>query len=121
MKKITTILFYSLLFTATVGVTKTNAQEGITQKGNAKISGSVVDTETNKPVEFANVALLDPSTGKPVNGSVADDKGQFSIIKVAEGTYNLSVSFIGYETQTLNGINVDKHGDLGLGIIKIST
>jgi hypothetical protein len=53
--------------------------------------------DSNQPVEFANVALMDPNTSKPVNGSIADDKGKFVITKVAEGSYNVSVSFIGYE------------------------
>ena len=30
-------------------------------KGNAKIQGAVIDSETNLPVEFANVSLLDPA------------------------------------------------------------
>jgi len=80
-----------------------------------------MDADDNTPVEFANVALLDPATGKPVDGSVCDDKGGFSINKVAEGTYNVAVSFIGYETQTLSGIKVDKKADVNLGIIKLST
>ncbi|MBA4056887.1 MAG: TonB-dependent receptor, partial [Marivirga sp.] len=70
---------------------------------------------------FANVALLDPTTGKPVDGSVCDDKGKFIISKVAEGTYNVSISFIGYETQTINNIKVDKKADVNLGIIKLGS
>ena len=53
------------------------------QKGNARITGKVIDVDSNQPVEFATVALLDPATGKPVNGTVCDDKGEFIISKVA--------------------------------------
>ena len=85
------------------------------EKGHGKIHGSVVDAETNQPVEFANVALLDPATQKPVDGSVADMKGEFVINKVATGTYTVAVSFIGYETQTIEGIAVeDKRDDVDL-------
>ncbi len=90
-------------------------------KGNAKIIGAVIDLDNNLPVEFANVALIDPATDKPVDGSVCDDKGKFVINKVAEGTYNVSISFIGYETQTLNGITVGKRGDVNLGLIKLGS
>ena len=118
MRKLFTILFsFVILSTAIAQTPATPVQE----KGNAKISGDVVDSGTNQPVEFANVALIDPQTGKPINGAVADDKGKFVINKVAEGTYNLSVTFIGYETQTLNGIVVGKRADLSLGIVKLST
>ena len=96
------------------------AQETAVQKGHAKISGAVIDAESNQPVEFANVALLDPQTGKPVDGSVCDDKGKFTIVKVAEGTYTVSISFIGYETQTIENVKIDKKGDVSLGIVKLA-
>ena len=90
------------------------------EKGNGKIHGSVVDTETNQPVEYANIALVDPTTQKPVDGAVADDKGKFLINKVAPGIYSVAVSFIGYETQTIEGIKVeDKRDDVNLGIVKL--
>ncbi|MBL0740252.1 TonB-dependent receptor domain-containing protein [Chryseolinea lacunae] len=97
------------------------ATQPVIQKGNAKLSGTVIDADDNTPVEFANVALLDPATGKPVDGGVCDDKGTFSLTKVAEGTYTVSISFIGYEPQTITGIKVDKKADLNLGVIKLST
>jgi outer membrane receptor protein involved in Fe transport len=92
------------------------------EKGNGKILGSVVDAETNQPVEYANVALLDPTTQKPVDGAVCDDKGKFVIPKVPAGTYSVAISFIGYETQTIENINVaDKRDDVNLGIVKLGT
>jgi hypothetical protein len=97
MKKILSLL---VLMSAGLGVF---AQE----KGNAKIYGSVIDAETNQPVEYANVALLDPATQKPLDGAVCDDKGKFEIPKVATGTYSISISFIGYETQTIQKITVE--------------
>ena len=98
-----------------------SAPAQVPAKGHAKIFGSVIDAESNQPVEFANVALIDPQTSKPVDGSVADDKGKFDIVKVAEGTYNVSISFIGYETQEIKNITVDRKGDINLGVIKLNT
>ncbi|MGC3947530.1 MAG: TonB-dependent receptor, partial [Chryseolinea sp.] len=120
MKKLLPALV-SLLFIQVAVAQNPETQQVTGQKGNAKISGKVIDVDSNQPVEFATVALNDPTTGKPVNGTVCDDKGEFVINKVAEGTYNVQVSFIGYETQTINGINVDKHGDVSLGTIKLGT
>jgi outer membrane receptor protein involved in Fe transport len=87
---------------------------------NARITGTVVDAENNTPVEFATVALHDANTNKVVNGSVADAKGKFTIAKVADGTYKLIVSFIGYETQTIENIKV-AGADVNVGTIKLST
>ena len=92
------------------------------QDGNGKISGLVIDGANNQPVEFATIALEDPTTGKPVNGTVADEKGKFVIHKVANGAYRIVISFIGYENITLNNIIIsDKKSSLDLGTQKISS
>lgn len=94
----------------------------IAMEGNGKISGTVLDAESNAPVEFATIALHDAATNKVVNGTVADGKGKFTITKVEDGTYNVVVSFIGYETQTINNLKVaGKDNDLNVGTIKLGT
>src|SRR6187549_1651190 len=91
-------------------------------KGNSRIIGAVVDSETNQPVEFANIVLNNPDTKKPVDGTVCDEKGKFTIAKVAPGKYDVVITFIGYESQTISGIIVgEKREDLNLGLIKLST
>ncbi len=82
------------------------AQEPQQQKGNSKITGTVLDSATKQPVEFATVALLDKKTGKPIDGTITNDKGQFTISKVGAGTYKLAVSFVGYQTITLDNVTV---------------
>src|SRR6478735_8879645 len=59
------------------------------------ISGEVIDSLTNKPVEFATVAIFDPSNNKPINGTVCDLDGKFIIPKIAKGNYDLIISFVG--------------------------
>ncbi len=95
-----------------------NAQ-GVAAKGNIKISGIVKDSLTNLAVEFANIALIDPSTKKPINGAVADDKGKFAITNVAPGNYSVEISFIGFETKRIPSLKVtDKN--IEIGTFKIS-
>jgi outer membrane receptor for ferrienterochelin and colicin len=120
MTKLFTLLLCSVVFNA-FAQGPPSAQEPTKDKGNAKISGSVVDAESNQPVEFATVALLDPATGKPVDGSICDVDGKFTITKVAEGTYDVAISFIGYETQTIKSITLEKRSDTNLGIVKLGT
>jgi outer membrane receptor protein involved in Fe transport len=96
--------------------------ELMAQSGHGKIIGTVTDAETNQPVEFANVALVDPATQKPIDGAVCDDKGKFVIQKIAPGTYTVSISFIGYETQNIEKITVeDKRDDVNLGEVKLAS
>jgi outer membrane receptor protein involved in Fe transport len=112
MKGILSVLFVALVSTATI------AQS---QSGNGKITGVVLDNSNQQPVEFATVALEDPQTKKPVNGTVADEKGKFVISKVANGTYRVVISFIGYENIILENISItDKKNHIELGTQKLS-
>jgi outer membrane receptor for ferrienterochelin and colicin len=88
--------------------------------GDGSISGVVLDSTTNKPVEYATVALMSGNSDKPVNGAVCDEKGRFDIRKVAPGNYRVVISFIGYSTKTIN-VTVPAHNnEVNIGSIKIS-
>jgi hypothetical protein len=88
-------------------------------QGNVKISGTVADSVANKPVEFATVALIDPATNKALDGTICDDKGEFTINKVAPGNYVVTITFIGFVTKKI-AIKVDDKKDINLGKITIS-
>lgn len=60
-----------------------------------KIRGSVVDAETNEPLPFVNVSFKGTTIG-----TVTDFEGRFFIETRTAGD-SLTVSFIGYEPQTL--------------------
>ena len=95
------------------------AQSGT--KGSAKIIGFLLDSTDSKPVEFATLALINTKTNKPVDGTVADGVGKFTLNKVAVGSYKIVVSFIGYETKTLFVEVSEKNDDRDLGVIKLQT
>lgn len=90
-----------------------------TPKGNARISGIIVDSSATTPVEFASVALISQKTGKPIDGTVADAKGKFTLSKIAAGDYRLQYTFIGYKTIESKAIKLDKNSDLNVGTIKL--
>jgi outer membrane receptor for ferrienterochelin and colicin len=93
---------------------------GAYAQGNSKITGTVIDSLTQNPVEFANVALALPSSSTPMDGTICDEKGEFTLSKVAVGQYQLLISFIGFETRTLS-VTIDEKGeDIDLGKIIIS-
>jgi outer membrane receptor protein involved in Fe transport len=90
-------------------------------KGDGRISGSIIDSSTNQPVEFATIALVDPATDKPVDGTVADEKGKFSISKVANGTFKVVISFIGYETYSQEVAISDRKSNIDMGAVKLGS
>jgi outer membrane receptor protein involved in Fe transport len=69
-----------------------------------RISGTVIDSLTKQPLDYATVAIY-RSTGKsPINGVVTDEKGNFKLDNIHPGEYKLVISFIGYPGKTVTGV-----------------
>ncbi|SOD79716.1 TonB-dependent receptor domain-containing protein [Spirosoma fluviale] len=100
-----------------VGATPSEAEPIV--RGTGKITGVLMDSTTNKPVEFATIALLNTTTNKPIDGTTADAKGKFTLGKVAPGRYRLQYSFIGYKDKRSSVLTIDKNSDINLGTIKL--
>lgn len=60
------------------------------------ISGNVIDSTFQEPLYLANVTLRNQQDSL-VNATVTDEKGQFLLEKVGNGTYHLRVSFVGFK------------------------
>jgi outer membrane receptor for ferrienterochelin and colicin len=56
-----------------------------------KLTGKITDASTGEPVAFANVVLEGTNYG-----SASDMDGDYLIVNVPSGTYNIIVSYIGY-------------------------
>ena len=86
------------------------------------ISGGVF-AEDNSPIAFANVVLM-ATDSSFVDGTITDVDGKFTIKKSVDAAF-LSISCIGYESQTMN-VDADvsrivlKATDLELGEITVS-
>lgn len=61
------------------------------------ISGRVTDTQ-NKPLEFANVLLLNASDSVLVKGAITNEKGCYVFENITTGKYCISSGMIGYKT-----------------------
>lgn len=94
------------------GPTSTANHQAAIPTGNGRISGTVTDAENGEGVSYATVALTDPSTGKPLDGTVCDDKGRFQLKGIAPGTYTVTISFIGYQTLQKTGIVITDKGNI---------
>ena len=88
-----------------------------TPKGNGKITGVLVDSTSKKPVEFAAMSLVDTKTNNPIDGTTSDEKGEFTLTKVASGNFKILISFIGYKTKTINNVKIDRKTELNLGTV----
>lgn len=63
------------------------------------VSGRVLDSSTRQPIEFANVSLSLQNDATPLTGGVTDIDGEFLLHGVPNGSYTLTVSFMGYIDQ----------------------
>ncbi|SOE20878.1 Outer membrane receptor proteins, mostly Fe transport [Spirosomataceae bacterium TFI 002] len=64
-----------------------------------EISGKIIDKDTKKPVEFATVIAINPTTKATIVGTTSDENGEFSLVS-NESEFNVVVSFIGYLSET---------------------
>lgn len=69
-----------------------------------RISGTVIDSLTKKPVDYASVALGRASSTKSTNGAMTDSKGSFKIDNVSPGKYKITISFIGYQSKVISPV-----------------
>ena len=84
-----------------------------TPKGSGRITGTVLDATTKKPVEFATVALLPAASERPIDGTAADERGRFVLKGLAAGAYRVQVTFVGYGAQVQNVTVADGTVDMG--------
>jgi outer membrane receptor protein involved in Fe transport len=74
----------------------------LAQTGTGSITGKVLDRESGKGLDYANVVILGTTFGaNSLNG------GNFNITLIPPGTYELRASFVGYEPQTIVDVRVD--------------
>ncbi|AMQ56044.1 TonB-dependent receptor domain-containing protein [Algoriphagus sanaruensis] len=109
------VLFLSLL---TVGFA--SAQQTGDSKTPARIIGVAKDLKSGEAVGYATAALYKAGSDVSTAGAVADGDGVFYITGFSLGTYELQVSFLGYET-VKRTININSlTADINLGEIGMS-
>lgn len=88
---------------------------GFAHENPGAIVGTVVEQETNSPVAFANVALIDAETKSIVTGIISDENGNFKISGIPLREYQLEVSFLGYTKKVLKIALDEQHNTLNIG------
>jgi hypothetical protein len=88
--------------------------------GQGKITGIIVDSLTQKPIEYVNISLYQKGEGKFTAGVITDMSGIFVIDDVAYNEYILKYRFIGYDGTGFKEIRMDKNNPVvDLGIIEL--
>ena len=83
--------------------------QGLT--GNS-ITGTITDSTSQLPLEYATITLFTKSSNKPFTGSVTDKKGNFAINEIKDGVYTIVFEFIGYKPVSLKEVRLNKSNPL---------
>ena len=100
MKKF--FLFLTLLFGVYI-----NSQEN-----KLTVSGKIIDSDYNTPLEYATISIYDSEKKNLINGVISDNSGFFSI-EVKKGLYDIKIEYISFRTKSLEKIDVQNSIDLG--------
>lgn len=105
MKRITLLII--LLWCLVIGI---NAQ-GV-------VRGKVIDKQTNEALQFVNVRISQGD--KLVKGAITDEDGGFNIAGLANGNYQLLVTYMGYKDVTRNFSITDANKRVSYNALYIS-
>ncbi|MDT0690651.1 TonB-dependent receptor [Salegentibacter sp. F188] len=86
--------------------------QAYSQQEEFTISGKVIDNDLEVPLEYATISVINANDPQDLTGGITDIDGNFSI-DVPEGTYDILVEFISYESKRFNDRTVDSNTDLG--------
>jgi outer membrane receptor protein involved in Fe transport len=85
-----------------------------------RIDGTIIDSVSRAPVEYATVALYPDAGDRIITGTTTDGNGKFGLDKIPQGTYRLVIDFIGYRRKTLGPVKVTGKSTVYLGVIPLS-
>jgi outer membrane receptor protein involved in Fe transport len=87
----------------------------------ALISGTIIDSASRKPLDYASVAIVNQADNKAVGGMQTDASGKFSFSSLGPGTYILRVGFVGYRRYEQRNIEINAGQQLDLGNVRLRT
>jgi len=99
----------SLVFIALFTSIFSFAQTSDPKKGKFTISGKVIDRISSKPIDYASVALYKNNTAIAETGVITDNKGNFSLLNLQNGSYYLKIEFMGYESKKVEFTILDSN------------
>ena len=94
-----TLFIISFLFLVSV-----KAQSG----ADNSIAGTILDSSTRQPLEYATITVYKKGETKPITGSTSSKNGSFMVNEVPEGVYDIVFEFIGYTPSRKEGIVINK-------------
>jgi len=88
--------------------------------GSGKLTGKIVDAQTNETIPFASAIISNRETKVTVATGQTDINGNLTINGIPDGTFSVKISYVGYQTLLRDSVSVSKSKQLlSLGTIKM--
>ncbi len=84
------------------------------------LRGRLVDSYSQKTLEFASIALYQSSDSSFANGGITDESGTFELLGIAKGSYFLRASFLGYESLSMSSLIFEEDQKKNLGTLQLT-
>ena len=81
------------------------------------VSGSILEKESQLPLEYATIAFFSPSENKMIGGGITDIEGNFSI-SIPKGVYDITFEYFSFETLTKSNYNITQN--VNFGVLKMA-
>jgi outer membrane receptor protein involved in Fe transport len=109
-----------LLFIITICITTVKLYAQGTGPG--KITGKIVDAQTNEGIPYASAVLLDRKTKAVVKIVQSDVDGAFLLGSLPKGVFTFKASYVGFQTMVRDSVAItDAVGEVNFGDIKMKT
>ena len=114
-KIVCSLILFGIGFTLHAQRPKT-AEDGFKK---IKIEGIVVDKETQEPLEYATISLLNKRFPNRIQGGITDTQGGFNL-DVFTGKYNVTIEYIGFDKIILKDKVISTNENFGKFELEIS-
>jgi len=71
-----------------------------------EITGTVLDSTTHTPMQYANLVAYQQRDSTQISGAVSDKNGRFRVTGLPAGIYFLEVGFVGYKKKQVDNIRI---------------
>lgn len=127
MKKIFTVslVLFIILISTSIGQERNgNRSSAQGKRMGGKIFGLIIDSNSDKPIEYSNIVLYNKEDSSFFSGTVSNTDGEFILERVKPGDYYLDIRFMGYKSERIDELNLSRNSrsiDVGTISLELSS
>jgi iron complex outermembrane recepter protein len=85
------------------------------------LNGTVKDDIKKESIEFASIAVYSGLDSSLVGGNISDINGNFSVGNLPDGSLFVKVSFLGFKSKLIGGIQLAENEKKDMGVILLTS